>query len=62
MSAVLKSSNFTDYKVADIGLADWGRKEIAIAADRDAGSDGDPRRVREEQAARRARASPARCT
>jgi adenosylhomocysteinase len=21
----------TDYKVADIGLADWGRKEIAIA-------------------------------
>jgi adenosylhomocysteinase len=20
-----------DYKVADIGLADWGRKEIAIA-------------------------------
>jgi adenosylhomocysteinase len=22
---------FTDYKVADIGLADWGRKEIAIA-------------------------------
>ena len=24
-------STFTDYKVADIGLADWGRKEIAIA-------------------------------
>ncbi len=24
-------SNFTDYKVADMGLADWGRKEIAIA-------------------------------
>ena len=24
-------SNFTDYKVADISLADWGRKEIAIA-------------------------------
>ena len=22
---------FTDYKVADIGLADWGRREIAIA-------------------------------
>ncbi|HML09886.1 MAG TPA: adenosylhomocysteinase [Stellaceae bacterium] len=22
---------FTDYKVADVGLADWGRKEIAIA-------------------------------
>ncbi len=24
-------TEFTDYKVADIGLADWGRKEIAIA-------------------------------
>src|ERR1700692_174909 len=24
-------SSFTDYKVADISLADWGRKEIAIA-------------------------------
>ena len=22
---------FNDYKVADIGLADWGRKEIEIA-------------------------------
>lgn len=25
------SGQFTDYKVADISLADWGRKEIAIA-------------------------------
>ena len=24
-------AEFTDYKVADIALADWGRKEIAIA-------------------------------
>ena len=24
-------TGFTDYKVADIDLADWGRKEIAIA-------------------------------
>ena len=24
-------SGFTDYKVKDIELADWGRKEIAIA-------------------------------
>lgn len=24
-------SNFSDYKVADISLADWGRKEVAIA-------------------------------
>jgi adenosylhomocysteinase len=31
MSAVLQSKPFTDYKVADLALADWGRKEIAIA-------------------------------
>jgi adenosylhomocysteinase len=32
MSAVLQSKpNFTDYKVADLSLAEWGRKEIAIA-------------------------------
>ena len=24
-------AGFTDYKVADMALADWGRKEIAIA-------------------------------
>jgi adenosylhomocysteinase len=30
MNAVVNSS-FTDYKVADIGLANWGRKEIQIA-------------------------------
>ena len=24
-------STFTDYKVADMSLADWGRKEIRIA-------------------------------
>ena len=30
MSAVL-NSNFTDYKVADLSLAPWGRKEINIA-------------------------------
>jgi len=30
MNAVI-DSNFSDYKVADINLADWGRKEIAIA-------------------------------
>ena len=30
MNAVI-DNNFTDYKVADISLADWGRKEIAIA-------------------------------
>jgi adenosylhomocysteinase len=36
MSAVLKASKkapagFSDFKVADLALADWGRKEIAIA-------------------------------
>lgn len=33
MNAVLNPNGgfFTDYKVADISLADWGRKEIAIA-------------------------------
>jgi len=30
MNAVLQSKT-ADYKVADLGLADWGRKEIAIA-------------------------------
>ncbi|MDF1929554.1 adenosylhomocysteinase [Legionella pneumophila] len=28
---VLKINTLQDYKVADISLADWGRKEIAIA-------------------------------
>jgi adenosylhomocysteinase len=31
MSAVLQSKAVSDFKVADLSLADWGRKEIAIA-------------------------------
>jgi hypothetical protein len=32
MNATLKpAQGFTDYKVADMSLADWGRREIAIA-------------------------------
>ena len=31
MSAVADTSKFTDYKVADLSLADWGRREISIA-------------------------------
>jgi adenosylhomocysteinase len=31
MSALPKTQNEADFKVADIGLADWGRKEILIA-------------------------------
>ena len=30
MSAVINNA-FTDYKVADISLADWGRREVIIA-------------------------------
>ena len=31
MSAVMKHNEVADYKVADISLADWGRREIIIA-------------------------------
>ena len=31
MNAVLKPLHSTDYAVADLSLADWGRKEIKIA-------------------------------
>lgn len=31
MSSAKQNENFTDYKVADMSLADWGRKEITIA-------------------------------
>src|SRR6185503_18400563 len=31
MNARTKPENFTDFHVADLALADWGRKEIAIA-------------------------------
>ena len=31
MNAVTDSSSFTDYLIADLSLADWGRKEIRIA-------------------------------
>src|SRR6187455_2532036 len=31
MNAVSDTKKFADFKVADLGLADWGRKEIAIA-------------------------------
>src|ERR1700757_2728665 len=31
MNAVSDTKNFADFKVADLGLASWGRKEIAIA-------------------------------
>src|SRR3979411_249771 len=31
MNAATDITKFTDFKVADLALADWGRKEIAIA-------------------------------
>src|SRR4029078_13198814 len=31
MNAATSTKNFPDFKVADLSLADWGRKEIAIA-------------------------------
>src|SRR6266481_1630824 len=31
VSRSLRMPEFTDYKVADLALADWGRREIAIA-------------------------------
>ena len=40
-----------DYVVRDLALAGFGRKEIDLARDGDAGSDGDARRVRQEPAA-----------
>ena len=52
MNANMKSvAGTADHKVADLKLADWGRKEIAHRRDRDARPDGDPRGVREAAAA-----------
>ncbi len=31
MNAVVDTKTFTDFQVADLGLAEWGRREIAIA-------------------------------
>ena len=31
MNAVNETGKFADFEVADLALADWGRKEIAIA-------------------------------
>src|SRR5258708_17803923 len=31
MNAATDIKKFSDFKAADLGLADWGRKEIAIA-------------------------------
>ena len=41
--------NQTDFKVADLSLADWGRKEISIAESEMPGLDGDPPQICEEK-------------
>ncbi len=61
MNAATDTRSITDFHVADLALADWGRKEIAIAETEMPGLMA----IRDEFAAVQplpARASPARCT
>ena len=51
-----------DFKVADLALADFGRTEITLAEHEMPGLMAMRERYADEQAARRARGSPARCT
>ena len=51
-----------DYKVADISLAEFGRKEIRLAEHEMPGLMAPARGVRRRSSRSRARASPARCT
>ena len=60
MNAVVK--NLPDYKVADLSLADWGRKEIEIAEHEMPGLMSIRAQARRREAAARACASPGRCT
>ena len=63
MNAVPKTfSTEGDYKVADISLADWGRKEIDIAEQEMPGLMSIRKQVRRRASRSRACASPARCT
>ena len=51
-----------DYVVKDIGLAEWGRKEISMAETEMPGLMATREEYRPGAAAAAARASPARCT
>ena len=51
-----------DYKVADISLAEWGRKEIAIAEQEMPGLMSIRKKYAPDASRSRACASPARCT
>ena len=63
MNATLKpAAADRDYKVADLALADWGRKEIAIAETEMPGLMAIREEFAPHPAAEAARASPARCT
>ena len=63
MNATLKpAARAADYNVADLTLADWGRKEIAIAETEMPGLMAIREEFAPHAAAARARASPARCT
>ena len=62
MNATLKPNPNADYQVADLALADWGRKEITIAETEMPGLMAIREEYAPEPAAARARASPARCT
>ncbi len=41
MSTAQKLQTTEDYKVADISLAQWGRRELEIRRKRNASADGD---------------------
>ena len=56
------ASQPSDFHVADLALADWGRKEIAIAETEMPGLMAIREEYARAAAAARARASPARCT
>ena len=63
MTAAKKTAKAAaDYVVKDIGLADWGRKEIAIAETEMPGLMAIRAGVRPPSSRSRAPASPARCT
>ena len=50
------------YKIADISLADWGRKEIEMAEKEMPGLMADPPQVQRRKSRSKAPGSPARCT
>ena len=59
---VPKTGTFTDFKVADLSLAEFGRKEIELAEVEMPGLMACRERVRRVRSRSPARASPARCT